>query len=188
MLSVIFWAGAVPMTLTFPSTSAGPGPHSAPLKFYIYSAEIAIPLRVILIPVFHTWLSLSLRRSAVVRSPMRRCRSLRDSLNIVKHSKTSWNTCKTLWYIVKHLEPLVKHCEILLKHCKTLLKHCESSWNTRHSMQRYQHSMRRHRHLAWRYRRSHRVSGDCGVGITQQMCNRVTNHGDMGTFSKPALY
>ena len=29
--------------------------------------------------------------------------------------------------------------------------------------------------------------GDCGVGITPQMCNRVTNHGDMGTFSKPAL-
>ena len=36
------------------------------------------------------------------------------------------------------------------------------------------------------YRR--RVSGDigdCGVGITPQMCNRVTNHGDMSTFSKP---
>ena len=37
-----------------------------------------------------------------------------------------------------------------------------------------------------RYRRA--VSGDigdCGVGITPQMCNRVTNHGDMSTFSKP---
>ena len=33
------------------------------------------------------------------------------------------------------------------------------------------------------YRRG--VSGDCGVGITPQMCNRVTNHGDMSTFSKP---
>ena len=29
------------------------------------------------------------------------------------------------------------------------------------------------------------VTGDCGVGITPQMCNRVTNHGDMSTFSKP---
>ena len=29
--------------------------------------------------------------------------------------------------------------------------------------------------------------GDCGVGITPQMCNRVTNHGDMSTFSKPDL-
>ena len=27
--------------------------------------------------------------------------------------------------------------------------------------------------------------GDCGVGITPQMYNRVTNHGDMSTFSKP---
>ena len=38
-----------------------------------------------------------------------------------------------------------------------------------------------------RYRRG--ISGDigdCGVGITPQMCNRVTNHGDMSTFSKPA--
>ena len=37
-----------------------------------------------------------------------------------------------------------------------------------------------------RYRRG--VSGDigdCGVGITPQMCNRVTNHGDTSTFSKP---
>ena len=29
--------------------------------------------------------------------------------------------------------------------------------------------------------------GDCRVGITLQMCNGVTNHGDMGAFSKPAL-
>ena len=37
-----------------------------------------------------------------------------------------------------------------------------------------------------RYR--HGVSGDicnCGVGITPQMSNRVTNHGDMSTFFKP---
>ena len=37
-----------------------------------------------------------------------------------------------------------------------------------------------------RYRRG--VSndiGDCRVGITPHMCNRVTNHGDMSTFSKP---
>ena len=57
------------------------------------------------------------------RPPMRRRRSLCDSLNIVKHSKTTWNTCKTLWYIVKHREPLVKHHETLIKHCETL-------WNT----------------------------------------------------------
>ena len=45
--------------------------------------------------------------------------------------------------------------------------------------------------IAQSYRRYRRgVTGDighCGVGITLQMCNRVTNHGDMSTFSKPAL-
>ena len=36
-----------------------------------------------------------------------------------------------------------------------------------------------------RYRRGvYGDIGDCGVGITPQMCNRVTNHGDMSTFSK----
>ena len=39
------------------------------------------------------------------------------------------------------------------------------------------------RHSAWRHQC--RVSGDCGVGITPSMYNRATNHGDMGTFSKP---
>ena len=40
----------------------------------------------------------------------------------------------------------------------------------------------------WRYWRG--VSGnisDCGVGITLQMCNRVTNHPDISTFSKPGV-
>ena len=40
----------------------------------------------------------------------------------------------------------------------------------------------------WRYR--HVVSAnisDCGVGINAQMCNRVTNLGDMGTFSGSAI-
>ena len=55
MLSVAFddRGGAGLMTLTFPLTSAGPGPTSAALKFYIFSAEIAMPLRLMLIPVFH---------------------------------------------------------------------------------------------------------------------------------------
>ena len=50
--------------------------------------------------------------------------------------------------------------------------------------------------MAWQCPRSRRVSGDigaefaailviCGVGVTLQMCNRVTNHGDMGTFYRP---
>ena len=79
-------------------------------------------------------------------------------------------------------------------------------------MRRYRRSMQRRRSLARRsfdatisaldaetsaldaetsaiarsYRRYWRgVFGDYGVGITLQMCNRITNHGDMGTFSKP---
>ena len=37
--------------------------------------------------------------------------------------------------------------------------------------------------IALSYRRFRRGgSGDCGVGITPQMCNRVMNHGDMSTF------
>ena len=46
--------------------------------------------------------------------------------------------------------------------------------------------------IARSYRRYQRgVSGDigdCGVGITSQMCNRVTNHRDMSIFSKPDVY
>ena len=60
----------------------------------------------------------------------------------------------------------------------------------RHSMRRRRRSMRRRRRSARRGLRSRGVSGDigdCGVGITPQVCNRVTNHGDMSTFSKPAL-
>ena len=39
-----------------------------------------------------------------------------------------------------------------------------------------------------RYRRGvYGNIGDCGVGITPQMCNRVTNHGDTSTFFKPGL-
>ena len=33
--------------------------------------------------------------------------------------------------------------------------------------------------------RARGISSDCGVGITPQMCNRVTDHGDMGIFSRP---
>ena len=43
----------------------------------------------------------------------------------------------------------------------------------------------RYRRSMQRRRRSRGVTGDCGVGVTPQMCNRVTNHGDMGSFSRP---
>ena len=44
---------AGPMILPFPWTSLAKRPFSTALKFYKFSVEIAIPLRVILISVFH---------------------------------------------------------------------------------------------------------------------------------------
>ena len=60
--------------------------------------------------------------------------------------------------------------------------------NTRDSMRRYRRSMRRRRRSARRLRGVFGNIDDCGVGITPQMCNRVTNHGDMGTFSKQVMH
>ena len=59
--------------------------------------------------------------------------------------------------------------------------------NTCYLMRRYQRSMRRETSaLAQSFCQYWcGVSGNCGVGINPQMFNRVTNHGDMGTFSKP---
>ena len=64
MLSITFddRRGAGLMTLTFPLTSAGPGPTSTALKFYIFFADIAIPLRLMLILVFHPGLPLPILR------------------------------------------------------------------------------------------------------------------------------
>ena len=115
-----------------------------------------------------------------------------------------------------HREPLLKHHEPLVKHHETLLKHCEtlelSSFDATISvldaeMSALGAAIAQRSFGApilaldaetsapsaatsaiarsyWRYRRG--VFSDCGVGITPQMCNRVTNHWDMGTFSKPA--
>ena len=96
-------------------------------------------------------------------------------MNHLKHCETSWNTLKTLWNIMKHL------------------KHCETSWNTQTLPFDATISALDVETSAldaafaqnfWRYWRG--ISGNCSVGITPQMCNRVTNHGDMGTFSRPA--
>ena len=82
--------------------------------------------------------------------------------------------------------------ESLVKHHEPRLKHCEESLNARHSMRQYWRSMRRRRRSTRRCRRSRGVTsdigdiGNCSVGVTPQMCNRVTNRGDMGTFSRPA--
>ena len=105
---------------------------------------------------------------------------------------------------MKHL----KHCETLWNSHHLMRRYRRSMWRRLrlgqrrrrsrggHSMRRYRRSMRRRRRSMLRHwrsarwrRRSRGVTsdiGDCGDGITPQMCNRVTNHGDMSTFSKPA--
>ena len=135
------------------------------------------------------------------RTSGRRCRSLRDSLKIIKHSKTSWNMCKTLWYIVKRRKTSLTNSKTSCKIVKPLVKHYETSWNTLKTLWNTQtlsiqcddigarrsdialgaataRSAQRYRRSARSLRRHrHGVSGDigdCGVGIILQMCNRVT--------------
>ena len=72
-----------------------------------------------------------------------------------------------------------------MKHHETLLKHCKTSQNTQTLTIRCDDIGARCREIGtWRGDIGPRC-GDFGVCITPQMCNRVTNHGDMGTFSKP---
>ena len=134
-----------------------------------------------------------------------------------KHHKTSWNTSKALWYIVKHREPLVKHHETLLT-LWNIMKHSSfgatisaldaetsaldvetsafgaaTSAISRRSFDATISALHAETSaIARSYRRYRRGVfaniGDCGVGITPQMCNRVTNHGDISTFSKPAVW
>ena len=123
--------------------------------------------------------------------------------------------CKTLWNIVKHCEPLVKHHETfktLWNIMKQSFDATISALVAETSPLDVETSafgaatsaiMRRSFNAAIsaldaetsaiarscrRYRRGvYGDIGDCGVCITPQMCNRVTNHGDMSTFSKPAV-
>ena len=52
----------------------------------------------------------------VPRSPMRRCRSLRDSLNIVKHHETLVKHCKTSWSI----QTLAVRCDDIGARCSDI--------------------------------------------------------------------
>ena len=144
-----------------------------------------------------------------------RRRSLRDSLNIIKHheihvkhcdtswttSKTSWNTLKTLWTIMKHssFDATISalDAETSALDVETSAFGAAMSAIARRSFDATISALNAETSvlgaltsaIARSYRQYRcRVSGDirnCGVGITPQMCNRVTNHGDMSTFSKP---
>ena len=70
---------------------------------------------------------------------------------------------------MKHHKTLAIQCDDIGARCDDISARVEFTAISAQSLRRY-----------WRG-----VSGDCRVGITPQMCNRVTNHRDMGTFSKP---
>ena len=74
------------MTLTFLLTSAGPGPTSAVLKFYIFSAEIAILLRLMLIPVFHNGLVAlgGVSNQCKLVAIQKHCNQLEESNHVLK--------------------------------------------------------------------------------------------------------
>ena len=92
------------------------------------------------------------------------CRSLRDPRDIVKH-------CEAL---EKHHETLLKHYETHVKHRKPLLnimkhlKHCKTSLNTQTLAVRCDD-------ICGDAGTRHGDIRNCGVAITPQMCNRVTN-------------
>ena len=107
---------------------------------------------------------------------------------LAKHHKTLLNIVKHHETHVKHREPLVKHHETL-KTLWNIMK--QTSFDATISALDAETSAlgTATSAIARSYRQYRRgVSGDigdCGVGITPQMYNRVTNHGDMSTFSKP---
>ena len=80
---------------------------------------------------------------------------------------------------LKHHETLLIHDETLLIHDETLLKHHGTLKHspfdvTISAIDAETSALARSLRRYW-----YGVSGDCGVDITPQMCNRVTNHGPM---------
>ena len=125
------------------------------------------------------------RRTVATRLPLQQCWTLLNSLNIVKQDETLVKHCDASWNIVKQREPLVKHHEPLIKHHEIL----KTLWNIMKQLPIDAETLALGVAISvlacsfWQYRPG--VSGNIGVGIIPQMCNRVTNHGDMGTFSRP---
>ena len=100
-------------------------------------------------------------------------RSLRDSLNIIKHYET---LVKYHEILVKHCETHIKHCEPLVKHCETLVKHHET---LKHSpfdvtILALDAAISAHGDISAQRCVSGNI-GNCSVGITPQMSNRVSN-------------
>ena len=143
-----------PMTLTFPTTLPGPRPQSAPLKFYIWSAEIVVPLRVIIIPVFHTCTHTSLEivfqeqsysslHSGRSLAWDHFCGDIADSYGVIPNFCSIIadpcsviadpcgvvlipETSQSLWQLVAQLAKHRKTLVNLVKHPETLVTHCET--------------------------------------------------------------
>ena len=81
---------------------------------------------------------------------------------------------KHCWNIVKHHETLVLRCDNIGARCGDVCDRAELPAILARSYRRYRRGV-------------FGDIGDCGVGITPQMCNRVTNHGDMGQSGKIIL-
>ena len=87
-----------------------------------------------LLPIFAELLPIPAALLRSLRSPMRRRLSLRDSLNIIKHSKTSWNTCITLWTTSKtswnirktswNTQTLIIRCDDIGARCRDVGARC----------------------------------------------------------------
>ena len=92
----------------------------------------------------------------------------------IKHPETNVKHHETR---VKYHETHVKHCETLVKQNETLVKHCETLAIWCYNIGA------RHGDISTRCG----VSGDCAVGETVQICNRVNNSWDMGSFSWPGI-
>ena len=127
-------------------------------------------------------LSPILRQLAVMRWRLEIVQVLMTIIaRLIKHCLTSWNTYKTSW-----------------NSCKTLWSARKTSWNThtrktlwnvmKHSNtsrsgRRYSLSMP----ISAAGRSFRRYFGDCSVGITLQICNRISNPWDVGNFSRPVM-
>ena len=126
----------------------------------------------------------------------------------LKHCETSWNSRHSMRSMRIRRRSMCLRLgqrrrrshggHSMWRHRRSMRRRRRSVRRRRRSVRRRRRSMRRRRRSARRSRevtgnigrrhRRHGVSsdiGDCGVGITPQMCNRVTNHGDTSTFSKP---
>ena len=110
------------------------------------------------------------------------CVTHKTLLNIVKHCETLWNTHKTLSTTLKTLWNTIKHHEMIehlpIDATTSTLKASISTLSWATSVPGTECD------TDTRCGVSVNIS-DCGVGITPQMHYRVTNHWDIGTFSRP---